>query len=249
MEKSRNAYDERKAKNKFFEVLRELVDTTQKKKELAEFLGVSTETVASYLRGATFPPPQTLYEIAQYYDCSLDHLIGLSDVRKPDASLQGACEYTGLSEKAITNLADMSRKDNGWYRGSLRAVLESSSFQKLIEIFSDSIEASCDTVSNILFLEGFMEHPNIGKLAVETQKEKLQDLYYSLDRSIRELYGMKYAISEAAVALYGEIQDLDGLERDLRRIKETFDLGKALTLLQEGTGVNEKENLNGIDEA
>lgn len=42
-----------------------------------------------------------LKHIAETFHVSADWLLGLSDVRSPDADMQAVCQYTGLSESAI----------------------------------------------------------------------------------------------------------------------------------------------------
>ncbi len=49
---------------------------------LSTHLGISQESVSSIERGASLPRLQTLIEISKVFDCSLDYLVGLSDVKK-----------------------------------------------------------------------------------------------------------------------------------------------------------------------
>ena len=91
------------------ERLRNLVDEgcssteekAKRKNELAENIGVSKAALSNYLVGNNFPSTERLLKIADFFNCSLDYLIGLSDTRSPNAEIQSICEYTGLSEEAI----------------------------------------------------------------------------------------------------------------------------------------------------
>ena len=42
--------------------------------------------------------------LADFYGVSTDYLLGLTDVKTPDASLRAVCEYTGLSETTIHSI-------------------------------------------------------------------------------------------------------------------------------------------------
>ena len=83
--------------------LRELIDEqNQKQDDLTEVLGVkSRQSVTGYIDGSTFPTADKIAAIAKAYHVSADWLLGLSDVRSPDADMQAACQFTGLSEYAI----------------------------------------------------------------------------------------------------------------------------------------------------
>lgn len=52
-------------------------------KMLAEKLGIHKGTVSSYFTGRAFPNPNALYEIARFFNISLDYLMGLTDEPKP----------------------------------------------------------------------------------------------------------------------------------------------------------------------
>lgn len=52
-----------------------------------------------------------LYCLADFYGVSLDYLLGKTDVRIPDCTVQSMCKYTGLSEYAVETL----RYFNAWF--------------------------------------------------------------------------------------------------------------------------------------
>lgn len=47
---------------------------------------------------------ETLYCLADFYGVSLDYLLGKTDVRTPDCTVQSICNYTGLSQDAVQTL-------------------------------------------------------------------------------------------------------------------------------------------------
>ena len=51
--------------------------------ELAEKLGVSQQTISKYERGTREPDNETLAKLAEIFDCSIDYLLGKTDIRNP----------------------------------------------------------------------------------------------------------------------------------------------------------------------
>lgn len=47
---------------------------------------------------------ENLIKLADFYGVSLDYLAGRTDVKSPSPTLQGVCEYTGLTEKVVEKL-------------------------------------------------------------------------------------------------------------------------------------------------
>lgn len=106
MPKPSNAsYNEEKYHSAFATVLREeFLKTPEDVKKLADYLQISPQAVNQFKQGQSFPKIENLIKIAQFYNCSLDYLIGLSDVHTPEADRKAVCEYTGLSEAAVWRL-------------------------------------------------------------------------------------------------------------------------------------------------
>lgn len=60
--------------------LREERKITQQ--ELAQYLGVTQKTISNYEKGERSPDPETLKKIADYFDVTVDYLLGRSNHRK-----------------------------------------------------------------------------------------------------------------------------------------------------------------------
>ena len=71
------------------------------KQTLADIIGISRQAISQYCDGSTIPNADKLTEIAKYFNVSLDYLAGLSDVSTVDVNIQGICNQTGLSERAV----------------------------------------------------------------------------------------------------------------------------------------------------
>lgn len=61
--------------------LREEHNITQVK--LSTDLGVSQELISRYEVGSSFPQPQMLIKLANYFNCSVDYLLGVTDIKTP----------------------------------------------------------------------------------------------------------------------------------------------------------------------
>lgn len=61
--------------------LRESKNITQLK--LGMDLNVSQELISRYEVGSSFPQPNMIIKIAQYFNCSTDYLLGLTDIPTP----------------------------------------------------------------------------------------------------------------------------------------------------------------------
>lgn len=73
--------------------------------KFAKKLGLARATVGFYEAGERLPDALKLKIIAEKCNVSADWLLGLSDVRTPDPSIQNASKQSGLSEETIKILA------------------------------------------------------------------------------------------------------------------------------------------------
>ena len=69
--------------------------------ELAEKLGVSQQTISKYERGTREPDNETLAKLAEIFDCSIDYLLGKTDIRNP---------YKDFIEKLKNNMAPWQKQ-------------------------------------------------------------------------------------------------------------------------------------------
>lgn len=106
--------------------LRESKNITQRK--LSMDLDVSQELISRYEVGSSFPQPNMIIKIAQYFNCSTDYLLGLTDITTPvkylaqNSDVKNAdiiIKYNSLSDedkkcfdRFLTFLLDNSKKSN-----------------------------------------------------------------------------------------------------------------------------------------
>lgn len=73
---------------------------------LATLVGVSQESISSMERGVTNPKTSVLVKLAEVLECSLDYLVGTSDVKNP------ATSYDLLDGKQQCIVNDFKKCDN-----------------------------------------------------------------------------------------------------------------------------------------
>ena len=90
--------------------LRSLIEEKNiSKQKLADEIGVSRQAISQYCDGSTVPNADKLLKIAEYFNVSLDYLVGNTESKTPINTDEGQlirsiCDYTGLSEKAVKTL-------------------------------------------------------------------------------------------------------------------------------------------------
>lgn len=73
-------------------------------KQLADELGVSRGTISFYEKAERTADIEFLVKAAEFFNVSVNYLLGKSKVRSVNTSVDDICEYTGLSEEAIEKL-------------------------------------------------------------------------------------------------------------------------------------------------
>lgn len=92
--------------NKLSKVIGERINTLlgvkhKKQKELANYLGVTDNTISYFCSGKRTPNTAQIGRIADFFNVSADYLLGRSEAKTTDKDLKFVCEYTGLSEESI----------------------------------------------------------------------------------------------------------------------------------------------------
>ena len=96
----------------FAKRLRTLIEESRKSHaEIGQYFGVSRQGVGKWVNGETTPDVETIVNIAEYFRVSTDYLLGKTEIKSSDTTIQAVCEYTGLSEKAINKIIQKGRDD------------------------------------------------------------------------------------------------------------------------------------------
>lgn len=74
-------------------------------KTLGKVIGVRPQTISLYCTGQSLPDAEGIARICDHFDISADWILGRSETKSRDTTLNAVCAYTGLSESAIQTIA------------------------------------------------------------------------------------------------------------------------------------------------
>lgn len=129
----------------FAKRLREICEG-RTQQEIADGAGITRQNLGKFLLGETKPDVDTLEKLATFFNVSTDYLLGRTDVKPIDPSLDAAVEYTGLSPNSIHNILYFAKRCKFRYEKNkkelqisqqvLNDILTTRSFWKIVENFS-----------------------------------------------------------------------------------------------------------------
>lgn len=119
-------------KHEFSSKLRDLMYPRETQQHFGDRVGLNRNTIGQYLSNTNDKPASVdvIKQICEKCHVSADWLLGLSDVKTPDTSIQAICKYTGLSEKSIKYLSDTEKQD--WHAAYVNTFLEDKAGQEII---------------------------------------------------------------------------------------------------------------------
>lgn len=123
--------------------------------ELEKKTGIPKNTISSWIKGTYKPNIQGIIAIAKALNVSVDYLVGNTNVKPLNPTLQGISKYTGLSEKAINKLLPLNSENNlNWGMDLINLFIESENFGVLLFYLlqyatyeNQNIDYSCYTVN------------------------------------------------------------------------------------------------------
>lgn len=193
--------------NVFCEQLKQLrKDAGLNQSELGKKLNCQRTRIADLERGRTTPTIEDITILCNTFNVSSDYLLGLSGIATTDAELKAVCEYTGLSDKAVTSIKKLTTEEDKKYL--INFLLSDSSFYDMLYHFSmylkeyfyavislsSSIKSSeyCKTLSK----EELKTEENIAKINYHLEEHKkkaeeatshIKDARYHLFENIESL--------------------------------------------------------------
>ncbi len=99
--------------------------------DVAKDIGISRASLGYYENGDRKPDIEILLKLADYYHVSCDYLLGISDVKSTDSTVQGIVSKTGLSERVINKLCYYNERMKS-YTDSLNILLKSPNFESAL---------------------------------------------------------------------------------------------------------------------
>lgn len=80
---------------------------------VAKDLGLTRQTISNFVNGRYKPDGDNIEKLADYFNVSTDYILGRTDVKSPDTTIQGVCELLGLSEEALNVIVKLSKRGAG----------------------------------------------------------------------------------------------------------------------------------------
>lgn len=81
-----------------------IAENNVNQKTVSEFLEVKPNIISYWCAGTRIPNTVQIIKLAKYFNVSTDYLLGLTDIKSTDTTVQDICEYTGLSEFTVDAL-------------------------------------------------------------------------------------------------------------------------------------------------
>lgn len=131
------------------------VDLGESQEDLAKAIGVSREIVQHWERGSRMIKAGHLVALAKHFGVTADHILGIPPHREQSDAMKNlsAAEYTGLSVRAISKLAEWNESKGGqWLSGVMDEIILSDRITDyLTSLFSlagttRAMESDCDSV-------------------------------------------------------------------------------------------------------
>lgn len=101
----------------FGERLGDLISSREiNQSQLAEQTGIKQSAISEYINGRKngadprSPDCATIIELSKFFGVSTDYLLGQSERRSQNIGILSVCEYSGLSEQAVTSLKAYSKQ-------------------------------------------------------------------------------------------------------------------------------------------
>ena len=151
-----------------------LQDLVQDPTSLAKYLGCTVQAINQYKQGTSFPKTENLIKIAEYYQISLDYLLGFTDIPNRDTTLQSINEVTGLSVDAICKLNDIS-KINPAFSGIISLLIEDHNCEYFLALIQ-SLLAKSDNLVDLDIAGSKLQITDNNLLAAVLQTKMIENI-------------------------------------------------------------------------
>ena len=94
---------------------------------------------------------ESLYNLAQFYNVSVDYILGNTNIKSQTMDVRMICSYTGLSEDTVTYLHNCIQKEKNCDNKDkiIDCLLQSENLCKAIEIIVDLIQSRGENTDNL----------------------------------------------------------------------------------------------------
>lgn len=149
--------------------------------DFAKTLGTSRQSLGYYLNGERIPDAHMVKQICERCHISADWLLGLSDVKSPEADLKAVCDYVGLSEKSIIVFKQMNRNNE-----KVQRIIQ------LIDVFWSNDKSRASFLIALLYLyEAYREKEQNNDLFLDGLQEIGQRIDINDEKQKSELFNIE----------------------------------------------------------
>lgn len=230
--------------------LQQLMNKKESRSKIAKDLGCDISTITKHFNGDRAVTAEYLLKYADYFDVSLDYLVGRTDTPTTDKDLRAVCDYTGLSEKSVRVLKQF--KDLSTHKGCTDCTSVEIQTGRTGEIKVNSAETRANNyflllndfiplLSNSEFLSSFYELTNINEKIYTVVEDRLQiiaeivstettrkdELFKQLDENIEQVVKLerlcKFKKFEISEFLNDCISDVSKLSENNEKIKKIYE--------------------------
>ena len=214
-----------------------LKDKNIKPDDFANVLGVSTEAVRLWCAGYARPDIDKLLFIANYFNVSVNYLLGQTDSQSTEADIQAIGDYTGLNDEAIHVLHTLnSLKNENVYHKSGMDFINTLLTHRNIEDLLIQVGLYIQSIRYTAYLEKDNSHIDFYSYRftepigdTQKQKDENQSIYISWVREKNEVQRLRlFNASELLMNLLKEYGKAEENNFDFDEYINNVDKDKAL---------------------
>ena len=159
--------------------------------EISSKTGIATGSLSKYQNDEAQASVAKLLVLADYFEVSADWLLGITDTKTRNESVQDVCWITGLSEDAVNVLIGAVKSGSGRIPEFISVMLEYKEFSSIMGGFYDYIDALL-SIKQYLINDG--QHP----IDFELQR------HFHLDEETKKTDVAEYRFSKECVRFLHE---------------------------------------------
>lgn len=198
----------------------------EKQEDLAEVLGCNRGSLANYETGKRTPDIDTIIKIAQHYKTTTDYILGVTDNKTTDTTVQAICDYTGLSENSV-NLLRICKNIMYKFREDKDIADAGKMFFETMDHLVDSIAFVKDDFCKMLlkYRTSLQKGIELNSSYLESSDSKdRDDILYYIDEQEKSIKYNRYDLQEEFIKFienffYEEISNYSALKKDVSEEK------------------------------
>lgn len=188
---------------------------------IAQDLGLSRQTISNFVNGRYKPDGDNLEKLADYFNVSTDYILGRTDVKSSDTTIQDICTITNLDEDTVKEIANIGSTyptilAEFVKEGHLLSILREISFLKSA---GEDLLKCGEEASTIIDTNTFEEYRSKNINAIRYQAfstfERIMDKY-----DVRITKKDEISIFSEAVAEINKKFAEDNFQENLKKVRE-----------------------------